>query len=205
MICEPGRMDGVTQSVELLLDDEQDAAVRRQWLALQNAGLPSRADQAGEINRPHLTLSIAGQVPAYLETALKAAFTGRVPIPVRLGGLVCFPAAATSAAAGAPGAAQQVLARLVVPSSELLELQATCAELFDPLPGTSPRLQPGAWSPHVTLARRLPTAQVSAALAALGRVEESTGAGVEIRRWNSETRTAWLITRARPAQPVEPG
>jgi 2'-5' RNA ligase len=184
----------VTQSVELLLDDEQDAAVRRQWLALQNAGLPSQADHPGETNRPHVTLTVAGKVPPYLETAVKAAFTGRVPIPVRLGGVVCFPAGS-----GAPGAAQQVLARLVVPNWELLELQATAAELFEALPGTSPQLQPGAWTPHVTLARRMPADQVSAALAALGRVEESSGTGVEIRRWNSEERTAWLITRPRPS------
>jgi 2'-5' RNA ligase len=192
-------MSDVTQSVELLLDDDQDAAVRRQWLALRDAGLPSQADHPGETNRPHLTLSIAGQVPAYLETALKAAFTGRVPIPLRLGALVCFPAGPA-----APGAAQQVLARLVVPNEELLELQATCAQLFDPLPGASPQLRPGAWTPHVTLARRIPAGQVSAALTALGRVEESIGTGVEIRRWNSETRTAWLITRPRPATPVQP-
>jgi 2'-5' RNA ligase len=190
-------MDVVTQSVELLLDDEQDAAVRRQWAALQAADLPSQSRHTGETNRPHITLSIAGAVPAYLETALKAAFTGRVPIPVRLGGVVCFTSAGTSTDGASTG--RLVLARTVVPSVELLELQATCAELFAALPGTSTQLQPGAWSPHVTLARNLPTEQAGAAFAALGGVEETDGTGVEVRRWNSESRTAWLITRARPS------
>jgi 2'-5' RNA ligase len=179
----------VTQSVELLLDDEQDAAVRRQWTALAEAHLPSQARHPGETNRPHVTLVVAGAVPAYLETALKAALTGRVPIPVRLEGVLCF------AERGAHGEGHLVLARAVVPSFELLELQAGCADLFAGLSGLSPLLQPGVWLPHVTLARHLPYQQLGAAITALGRIDELPGAGVEVRRWDSDTRSAWLVSR----------
>jgi 2'-5' RNA ligase len=179
----------VTQSVEVLLDDELDAAVRREWVALAAAGLPSQARHTGDTNRPHVTLCVASSVLPYIETALKAALTGRLPLTTRLGGLLCF----------AARDGRQVLARAVVPSPELLALQATCAGLFDGLPGTSPLLQPGAWTPHVTLARNLPTEEVSAAIAALGRIEERgritelTGRAVAVRRWDSDTRTAWLV------------
>lgn len=179
-------MGGVTQSVELLLDDEQDAAVRRQWAALA-AELPSQARHTGETNRPHITLAVATAVPAYLETALKAALTGRLPIPVRLGGVLCF------AERGPRGAGRQVLTRAVVPNEQLLDLHATCADLFEGLPGASPQLLPGAWSPHVTLAHHLSNAQLSAAFAVLGEATETTGTAVQARRWDSDQRTAWLV------------
>jgi 2'-5' RNA ligase len=176
-------MGAVTQSVELLLDDELDAAVRREWVALLAADLPSQGRHTSETNRPHVTLTVAGTVLPYIETALKAELTGHLPVPVRLGGLLCF--------AGRGG--RYVLARAVVPSTELLELQAACAALFDGLPGLSPQLLPGAWTPHVTLARNLPTEWVGTAFAALGELPELIGAAVTVRRWDSEGRTAWRV------------
>jgi 2'-5' RNA ligase len=176
-------MVAVTQSVELLLDDETDAAVRAQWAALMAAELPSQGRHTGDTNRPHVTLCVASAVPPYVETALRAALTGRLPLPVRVGGLLCF--------AGRAG--HQVLARSVVPSTELLELQATCAGLFDGLPGVRSLLLPGAWTPHVTLARNLPTERVGTAITALGRSPELTGIAVAVRRWNSDARTAWQV------------
>jgi len=80
----------MTQSVELLLDDELDAAVRAQWATLVAAGLPSQARHTGETNRPHVTLTVASSVQPYIEIALKSALTGRLPLSVQLGGLLCF-------------------------------------------------------------------------------------------------------------------
>ena len=161
--------------------------MRRQWAALAAAELPSQARHTGETNRPHITLTVAAVVPAYLETALKAALTGRLPIPVRLGGLLCF------TERGPRGAGRHVLTRAVVPHEQLLDLQATCADLFDGLPGASPQLVPGAWSPHVTLAHHLSNAQLSAAFAVLAEATERTGTAVHARRWDSDQRTAWLV------------
>lgn len=173
----------MTQSVELLLDDVTDAAVRAQWAALAAADLPSQARHTGESNAPHVTLSVASSVLPYIEIALKAALTGRIPLPLRLGGLLCF--------AGRPG--HHVLARSVVPSAGLLDLQATVAELFDGLPGASPLLQPDGWTPHVTLARNLPTEWIGTAIAALGPSPELAGTAAAARRWDSDARTTWKV------------
>src|SRR4051812_41528355 len=179
-----GRQDGgVTQSVELLLDDDLDAAVRAEWDALLAAQLPSQGRHTGETNRPHITLTIAASVPPYLETALKAELTGQLPVPVRLGGLLIF--------AGRGG--RYVLARSVVVNSDLLELQASCAALFEGLPGTSATLRPGFWTPHVTLARNVPAAAVGTALEVLGDLLDLAGSGPAVRRWDSERRTAWRV------------
>ena len=176
-------MDGVTQSVELLLDDEMEVAVRRQWALLLAADLPSQGRHSGETNRPHVTLTVASSVLPYLETALKAELTGRLPVPVRLGGVLCF---------GGRGG-RYVLARAVVPNSELLELQADCAALFDGLPGVSRLLLPGSWTPHVTLAHNVPSEWVGSAIGVLGELSELTGLAVAVRRWDSEGRTAWRV------------
>ena len=177
-------MDGrVTQSVELLLDDDLDAAVRREWEALLAAGLPSQGRHTGETNRPHITLTVASSVLPYLEIALKAELTGQLPVPVRLGGVLVF--------GGRDG--RHVLARSVVPNDELLELQGSCAALWDGQPGVSPQLQPGAWSPHVTLARKVPAEAIGTAIGVLGEIPELAGNAVAVRRWDSEGRTAWRV------------
>ena len=160
-----------------------DAAVRGEWEALLAAGLPSQARHPSETNRPHVTLTVASSVLPYLETALKAELTGQLPVPVRLGGVLVF--------AGREG--RHVLARSVVPHHDLLDLQAACAVLFDGLPGVSPQLRPGAWTPHVTLARNVPTASIGTAIGVLGQIPELDGDAVAVRRWDSEGRTAWRV------------
>ena len=175
----------MTQSLELLLDDDLDELVRREWGVLAAAGLPSQAHHRGETNRPHITMCVASAIPPYVETAIKAALTGRVPVSLRLGGLLCFPARG----------GKQVLTRAVVPTVELLELQDTCAALYAGLPGVGPRMQPGGWTAHVTLARGVPTDQLGTAMSLLSAAAESdpAGAAVAVRRWDSDARTAWLV------------
>lgn len=173
----------MVQSLELLLDDELDAAVRRQWAALASAGLPSQARHTGESNRPHVTLAVASSVPDLVEGRL-GVVAEAAPLAVRLGGLLCFPAR---------GGARQVLSRLVVPSAELLAVHARAAALFGDLPGSPANLAAGAWTPHVTLARNLPTERLGAAVAALGQVDDLAGTAVEVRRWDSDTRTTWIV------------
>ena len=43
-------------ALELLPDDDGEAAVRADWQALRDAGLPSQLDHAGETNTPHVTV-----------------------------------------------------------------------------------------------------------------------------------------------------
>jgi 2'-5' RNA ligase len=174
----------VTQSVELLLDDALEEAVRAQWQALADAGLPSQARHTGPTNRPHVTLAIAAEVDAVAEAGL-VDVAGRLPIRIRLGGLVCF---------ASRGGGRQVIARLAVPNHDLLAVQASVAAVFDGLPGTGHHLRPGAWTAHVTLARNLPTERLGDAALALGEFGGQTGDAVALRRWDSIAGRAWNVT-----------
>ena len=49
----------MVQSVELLLDDRLDQAVREEWARLLDVGLASQARNRSESNRPHITLAVA--------------------------------------------------------------------------------------------------------------------------------------------------
>lgn len=172
----------VTQSLELLLDDALDAGVRAQWALLIEAGLPSQGRHPGESNAPHVTLAVAGKVPSGIEDALQP-LAARVPVDIRLGGLLCF----------GRRDGRQILVRPVVVTGALLELQAQAAGLFAGLPGTDPLLGPGRWTPHVTLGRGFRPGQVGAAIEALGYLPESAGRAVAVRRWDSDAKRTWIL------------
>lgn len=173
-------MSGVTQSVELLLDDAAERTVLERWRRLQDAGLPSMARHTGATNRPHITLGVADAVPARTETELRS-LVPHLPVTVTLGGLVVF-----------GNGRERVLAWLVVPSAALLELHARTAALW---PSGARHLRPGAWTPHVTLARHLPLEQLGEVLTALGELPELGATGRSLRRWDSDARRAWVLDR----------
>jgi 2'-5' RNA ligase len=174
-----GSVRVMVQSVELLLDPATDAAVREQWAALGAAGLRHSGQHTGASNRPHVTLAVAPDLPADREPAIAAAVAG-LPIPLRLGGLVLF-----------GHRSEYVLARLVVPSAELLALQAAVhrATADDRIA----HLAPGAWTPHVTLGRRYHAADLAVALALPDLAADLTGTGVAVRRWDSDARRDWIV------------
>ncbi len=121
-------------------------------------------------------------IPDHLDSALGAA--ARVPIDLVLGGLLVF------------ARRRCVLARVVVPSSALLDLHARLHAALDDDPATGPSaryLSPGTWTPHVTLARALSPDQVGAAVAALGTVADLPGDGAAVRRWDARTRRTWVL------------
>ena len=169
------------QTVELLLDDATDQAVRAEWRTLADAGLPSQALHTGSTNAPHVTLAVARSIPAEVETAV-ARLVDALPLPAELGALVVF------------GARRLALARLVVAQTPLLALHTATATAVKDCPGVPQYLVPGRWTPHVTLARGLSPAQVALALETLGQVEPLSGSIVHLRRWDSEQRRAWLMT-----------
>lgn len=175
----------MAQSVELLLDGGLDATVREQWHALARAGVPSLAGHRSPSNRPHVTLvASTGPWPDDVEAALAEA-VGPLPVPIRLSGLVIF-----------TNGARLVLARLVVPTSGLLALQARLAVALGDLPGIVPHTRPGSWAPHVTLARTLQAAELPVALTALTAARASSdhvGTGVAVRRWDGTARRDWLL------------
>jgi 2'-5' RNA ligase len=173
----------VTQSIELLLDDETDAAVRAQWEALKQAGLPSQARHTGATNAPHVTLAIAEQIPGPVEAALNDV-ADDVPLPIRLGSLLCF---------GGRTPWQVTLVRLVVPSAGLLSLQGRASAHLEGLRGRGAYFGPGTWTPHVTLARDVPFEHVSVALAVLAEQRDLDGEAVAVRRWDSAAKRTWLL------------
>ncbi|MGH3360137.1 MAG: 2'-5' RNA ligase family protein [Nocardioidaceae bacterium] len=168
----------MTQSVELLLDPETDAAVRDEWAALDNAELPSLGTVAAATNRPHITLWAGDALPPGADDALQRA-TPDLPMPVRLGALTCF------------GRRRFILVRQVVADRRLLDLQAPIARLCGA--DDQSLLAPGRWTPHVTLALRLSAAQVGLALDVLGGSRERDATAVGWRRWDGDSRREWSL------------
>ncbi|WP_242430893.1 MULTISPECIES: 2'-5' RNA ligase family protein [Rhodococcus] len=170
----------MVQSVELLLDPVSESAVRAQWQLLADAGLPSQASHHSPSNRPHITLFVAREIPAEVDELLVRRFSAP-DFEVRLGGYVVF------------GGKQMVLARSVVPSRALLHLHREIAESTVGSTALPAHVEPGAWTPHVTLARRVEPARLGEAIALLG-TDVIHGRSGGIRRWDGEQKTEWLLT-----------
>jgi len=170
----------VVQSVELLLDAHLDALVRREQEALVDAGVARQLRRGGDPAVPHLTVGVAASIPADIEDALRAIDHG-VGLELRLGGLLLL------------GGRSTVLVRLVVPSVPLLELQATVWETLRGCPGMPDNLEPGAWTPHVTLVRRVSPPDLSIAVDVLGGRTGAEGSVAGMRRWDGDARRAWAL------------
>lgn len=159
------------RSIELTLDDTTDAAVRTEWRTLAEHGLPSLASHTAVSNAPHVTLAAGTRLT--VDTVRVGAFDA-LPLALRFSALSAFPA----------GRDRFVLVRTIVVTAELLALHAevhtTAAEPVE----TS---RPGAWTPHVTLARRLTAEQVGAAHALLASPPDGTLAAA--RFWDGDTKT----------------
>lgn len=186
-VCLTG---AVAHSIELLPDDETDARIRAQWRALVDADLPSAATIRSSTNRPHVTLVAAGRISASADTAILPV-AQRLPIRARLGAPIVF-----------GGGSHHTLARLVVPSSDLLSIHAQVARLAGPamvddagVPTLFAHSAPGCWTPHITLARRLSGEQVAAALAVLATVDSREPAIVfdAVRRWDSDAKSEHVL------------
>ena len=162
----------MAHSIELLFDDDTEAAIRRDWSALAEAGLPSQARHRSPTNRPHVTLSVSDRIEPRVDAALSGP-AGQLPVKCRVGAPMLF------------GRNALTLVRLIVPTAKLLRLQesvaAICATYMTP--GPFAHSQPGEWTPHVTLARRLRLDIVEQALRLVG--PEHTGAATALRRLDS--------------------
>lgn len=162
--------------MELLLDSRTESAVRAEWDALAAAGLSSLAAHTAPSNRPHVTLLVGVDLPM----PDPAMFAGRTAFEVRLGAPLLFGAGE-----------RRVLARSVIPTHELLSLHRDVHAAVGPVPtdpeGATTHTAPGAWTPHVTLARRVRTADLERALRLVGG--EIRGTVRAVRRWSAATRT----------------
>lgn len=167
----------VVHSIELLFDERAEAAIRRDWVALADAGLPSQS----AAHRPHVTLAVSERIDADTD-ALLGTLAARLPLACRVGAPMLF------------GSRVFTLVRLIVPSADLLALHAGVGETCRPYlhPGPYPHSVPGQWTPHVTLCRRLAPGQVPSALAAIGRAD-IVGSFAALRHWDGDVRQEHLI------------
>ncbi|MFC8047265.1 2'-5' RNA ligase family protein [Nocardia sp. NPDC057353] len=169
----------MVQSVELLLDAAAEAAVRAQWQALAAAGLPSQAAHTGASNRPHITAAVAAELPPAAEAALfELKFE---PFPVTVGSLMVF------------GVKRLVLVRLVIPTRALLDLHRAVHAAIGAAPGVPEHVAPDSWTPHVTLAKRVPPERLGAAAGLVAADGDSPAEVVGIRRWDGDRRREWPV------------
>jgi hypothetical protein len=163
----------VVHSVELVFDPDTEARVRHIWDVLREAGIPSQAPAS----RPHATLTVAERIDPEVDSLL-ASLLPRFPFDCRIGAPLLF------------GTAKVVLARLVVPTTELLDVHAEVHRMC--LPHVQPRPManalPGQWTAHVTLARRVVPGQLGRALRIAGKPQEIAGRVIGLRRWEGDTR-----------------
>lgn len=168
----------MVHSVELVFDSDTEAVIRHIWDGLREAGIPSQAPAS----RPHVTLTVAERIDPEAD-ALLATLTDRFPLSCRIGAPVVF------------GRANLVLARLVVPTTELLDVHAQTHRGCLPYlqPGPMANALPGQWTAHVTLARRVVPPQLGRALRIAGKPSEIGGGFVGLRRWDGNKRVEYAI------------
>ncbi|MFF3313025.1 2'-5' RNA ligase family protein [Streptomyces sp. NPDC002952] len=131
------------RTVELLLDEAADLAVREAWRRLADAGLPSQARHRSPTNSPHLTLATCPELTAPIRWEL-AEVAVELPLPVRFTGVVRFERPTS------------VLAWSLDCDPLLAALHRRVWEAVtsdSPSETLNPFHAPGRWSPHVTLGR----------------------------------------------------
>ncbi len=168
----------MVHSVELVFDPDTEAAVRGIWDALRAADIPSQAPAS----RPHTTLTVAQHIDAAADEMLRD-LADRFPLPCRIGATLMF------------GRTAGVLARLLVPTAELIHVQADVHRLCLPFmePAPMPHAEPGNWTPHVTLARRIAPARMATAVRIAGRPAEIVGQVTGLRHWDGDKHAEYPI------------
>jgi 2'-5' RNA ligase len=173
----------MVHSVEMFFDDETDAAVRRMWDDLTEAGVRSLASSTSPSNRPHVTLSVAEQMDDGVDDALRPLLR-QLPMACTIGAPMLF------------GSGPFTLVRLLIPSTELLALQAAVHDACLPhMPsGPLPHADPGHWTPHVTLARRVKAEKLADGLSVQRLSRDRRATAVGLRHWDGNNRVEHPIT-----------
>jgi 2'-5' RNA ligase len=169
----------MVHSIELLFDGDTETTINRIWDDLAAADLPGRAP-AG---RPHVTLAVAERIAPDVDALLRPV-AQRLPLACTVGAPLLF------------GSSNAVLARLIVPSAELLALHAEVHRTCGPylVPGPLPNSLPGEWTAHVTVARRVGGPQLERAFRLAGEPSEIHGTVAGLRRWDGTARVEHPIS-----------
>jgi 2'-5' RNA ligase len=168
----------MVHSIELLFDRDTEGAIRRLWTDLAARGIPSQAPAS----RPHVTLAVAERIAPDVDALLEPV-AQRLPLDCAVGAAVLF------------GRSNAVLARLIVPTAELLALHTEVLRVCGPhlVPGAMPNSLPDQWTGHVTLARRVGRGQLGRAVRIAGRPAEIRGSFAALRRWDGNKRVEHVI------------
>ncbi len=183
----------MAHSVELLLDPAAESAIRAQWQALDDVGLPSQMHVKSTTNRPHVTLIAAQRISPEIDEVLRG-LADLFPIDCVVGAPLVFGGASDRPRRSA--SSPHTLARLIVPSSELLDLHAEVYRRCLPYLTGDPfaHCRPGHWTPHATLARRLTADQVGLAMPVVNAAGTDLAADITgLRRWDSDQRLDHLL------------
>lgn len=166
-------------SLELLFDPDTEATIRGVWAALADA--PDVESQT-PVGRPHVTLVVADRVAEDVDALLRPVLE-RLPLRCAVGPPLLL------------GRSHAIVARLIVPSAELLALHAEVYRLSAPYlePAPAPTSLPGQWTPHVTLARRVTGPTLSAAARVAAHPPLLAGSLAALRRWDGDERVDYLI------------
>lgn len=169
----------MVHSIELLFDPDTEAAIRGVWEALDDAPDVVSQTPAG---RPHVTLVVAERIGAAADAALRP-LTGRLPLRCTVGAPLLL------------GRSHAILARLIVPTADLLALHVAAHGLSGPHleSAPAPNTLPDQWTPHVTLARRVAGPTLSAAAGVAGTPPALEGAFAALRRWDGDAKVDYLI------------
>lgn len=181
----------MAHSVELLLDPRTEAAIRASWQVLDDAALPSQVHVKSPTNRPHITLIAAQRIGCDVDEVLRP-LADRFPLSCVVGAPLVF------------GGAKQTLARLIIPSAEILDLHAEIYRRCLPHLTGDPfdHCRPGRWTAHVTLGRRLTAEQIGEAMAVVNRTRDDlSGSFAGLRRWDSDQRVDYQLVGL-PAHPA---
>ncbi|MCG5433521.1 2'-5' RNA ligase family protein [Mycobacterium sp. MYCO198283] len=173
----------MVHSIELIPDADIEAQLWRDWRLLAEAGLPSQLSVRSESNRPHVTVTVASSFGAGVDAALSEVFD-LLPLPCVVGAPLLF------------GTSRFTVANLVVPSPQLLAFHAAvnrCCRPHAP-DGLLDHAEPGRWTPHLTLARRVEPAQLAQVAPLIARRTELAGQFTGLRHWNGNQRVEhWLV------------
>lgn len=160
-------------ALELLPDGEGTAAIRADWAALREAGLPSQLDHPGRSNAPHLTVVSAPSLPDDAIDVAKARLGGLLPVRARAAGLLLL------------GGERLTVARAFDLEDDVVRrVLAVRVQVPD-------RRHVG-WLPHVTLARRLSRADAQRAVDALGWADVEV-TFTALRRWDPENSSVRVV------------
>lgn len=151
-------------ALELVADAPGEAAMRVDWQALHDAGLPSMLDHPGATHAVHLTLIAVPAITAADEERAVELLAGLLPVRVVTSGLAVF------------GGRWVTLVRTLDVADDVTRA------VLDVRAATVGHQHPG-WLPHLTLARRLARADLPRAIEVVGHASIEVSLDV-LRRWD---------------------